>query len=251
MSKLKATELLSYLNQLLEPESFVDYCPNGLQVEGSKTISTVVIGVTACQPLIDAAIELNADAIIVHHGYFWKNESASIVGIKRARIGALLQHNINLFAYHIPLDAHQDYGNNVQLANVLDLNITGQLQAEPLVFTGELPKPMSGDKFANLIAERLGREPQHINTNDRPITKLAWCTGAAQGFIQHAVDANVDAYITGEISEQTVHIARENNLHFFAAGHHATERYGVKAIGEHLAKHFNITHHFIDIDNPA
>jgi dinuclear metal center YbgI/SA1388 family protein len=248
---IELTQLLNHLNILLEPEKFIDYCPNGLQIFGRENISKIVTGITASQELINKAIDLQADTLIVHHGYFWKNEDPVIKGMKRQRIKSLLENNINLIAYHLPLDAHLVYGNNVKLAEILDFKIEGPVAKDSLVFMGELPSPMKGEDLAKHISKSLDREPQYIPAKQKKITTIAWCTGAAQNYIQSAIDAGVDAYLTGEISEQTVHIARENNLHFYAAGHHATERYGVKALGEHLAEQFNLKHHFIDIDNPV
>lgn len=248
-------ELLNYLNNLLQPYRYKDYCPNGLQVEGKSTILRIVSGVTACLALIDAAILHNADLLLVHHGYFWKGEEESIRGMKRERLKKLLKNDINLVAYHLPLDGHPVYGNNIQLAEILNLTVEGSLMdgtESSLVLKGSLPKPMSGQQLTSYLKTCLSRTPLHIpSTKNKLINSVAWCTGGAQGMIQLAIDAGVDAYITGEISEKTVHIAREENMHFFAAGHHATERYGVKALGEHLAQEFDIEHHFVDIDSPV
>ncbi|MGD8484227.1 MAG: Nif3-like dinuclear metal center hexameric protein [Thioalkalispiraceae bacterium] len=248
-------ELISYCDDLLEAERFRDYCPNGLQVEGRTQINKLVSGVTASQALIDAAIEAGADALLVHHGYFWKGEDARVVGLKKQRLAALIKADISLIAYHLPLDAHPVYGNNVQLAEQLGITVEGihPNGSEPsLLMHGHLSQPVSGQRFARQIAEALGREPLHIdNMMAQEINSLAWCTGAAQGYIEQAVELGVDAYITGEVSEPTVHIARETGIHFFAAGHHATERYGVKALGEHLAENFGLDQQFIDIDNPV
>ncbi len=248
-------EILVYLEQLLQPNRFQDYCPNGLQVEGHEHIKHIVTGVTASQALLDVAVAQNADAVLVHHGYFWKGEQLEITGIKKRRLQTLLKNNMSLLAYHLPLDAHPVYGNNIQLAEVLDLCVTGSLGDEgpkELIFSGELAHAMEAEAFAQHIQKSLGRSPLHIpGDNNKPIKTIAWCTGGAQGFIEHAVTAGVDAYLTGEISEQTVHIARESGVHFYAAGHHATERYGVKSLGEHLSQQFSISCHFVDIENPA
>jgi dinuclear metal center YbgI/SA1388 family protein len=247
-------ELISYCDDLLEMDRFRDYCPNGLQVEGKQQINKIVTGVTASQALIDAAIEADADALLVHHGYFWKGEDARVVGLKKQRIASLLNADISLIAYHLPLDAHPVYGNNVQLAQLLDISVEGRLQegTDPAIgLYGRLNQPMSGKAFANHIAKVLQRTPLHIETMAQEISTVAWCTGAAQGYIEQAVELGVDAYITGEVSESTVHIARETGIHFYAAGHHATERYGVKALGEHLAADFGLDQQFIDIDNPV
>ncbi|MBL8250367.1 MAG: Nif3-like dinuclear metal center hexameric protein [Candidatus Competibacter sp.] len=248
-------ELAAYANRLLAVETFDDYCPNGLQVQGRSDIKTLIGGVTACQALVDAAIERGADAALVHHGYFWKGEDPRIIGMKQRRLAALLRHDISLIAYHLPLDAHPDFGNNAQLARVLDLTVTGALDADRRapapVLLGETAGPMSADAFAAHLAARLGRQPLYVVAGDTPIRRLAWCTGAAQSYIGIALEAGVDAFLTGEASEQTIHFARENGLHFFAAGHHATERYGVCALGAHLADRFKLRFEFVDIDNPV
>lgn len=246
-------ELVAAADALLTPERFQDYCPNGLQVEGRPQIRRLVSGVTASLALLEAARDANADAILVHHGYFWKGESPVVTGMKRRRLQFLLQHDISLIAYHLPLDAHPTLGNNAQLARELDIEITGGLQASanPIGNIGRLPKTMSLDTFAEKIAQRLGRTPQFIAGGDHAIRTLAWCTGAAQGYIEQAAALGVDAFLSGEISEQTVHSARELGLHFIAAGHHATERYGVRALGEHLVGQLHIEHVFIDIANPV
>ncbi len=247
-------ELELELKQVLRPEQFKDYCPNGLQVEGRKEISKLVTGVTACQELIDAAIAANADALLVHHGYFWRGEDQSISGIKKSRIEALLKHDLSLLAYHLPLDVHREFGNNVQLAKILGIEIDGELGKQnnhPIGLTGTIDQGTDFDSLKALIAEKLDRQPLAIEGNSKPIKTIAWCTGAAQNYIELAVAAGVDAYITGEVSEPTVHIARESGIHFFSAGHHATERYGVQAIGGYLASKFGLEHQFIDIDNPV
>lgn len=246
--------LLQYLNSLLEPEGFRDYAPNGLQVQGRDEIRTLVSGVTATQALIDRAVELKADAIFVHHGYFWKGEEPSIVGMKYNRIRALLKHDINLFAYHLPLDAHPELGNNAQLAQRLGLVVEAGLdpmERRPVGNIGVLAKPVSVKQFAATIEAALDRAPLVVDGGSHDISKVAWCTGGAQGYIEKAVAMGADAYISGEISEQTVHVARECGIHYFAAGHHATERYGARAVGEHLAAKFQLNHEFVDIDNPA
>ncbi|MDS4028602.1 MAG: Nif3-like dinuclear metal center hexameric protein [Candidatus Contendobacter sp.] len=252
---MRLSELVAYTDRLLAVENFNDYCPNGLQVEGRADVETLIGGVTACQALLDAAVARAADAVLVHHGWFWKGESPRIVGMKQRRLTTLLRHGISLIAYHLPLDAHPELGNNVQLARVLDLTVIGTAggngRTPGLVMLGELAQPMSGDAFTAHITARLGREPLHVSGEATPIRRLAWCTGAAQSFIEIALNAGADAFLTGEASEQTVHIARENGLHFFAAGHHATERHGVPALGAHLARQFALRFAFIDIDNPV
>ncbi len=248
-------ELVAYTNRLLAVENFNDYCPNGLQVQGRPEVQTVIGGVTACQALLDAAIENQADAVLVHHGWFWKGEDPRIVGMKQRRLAALLRHDISLIAYHLPLDAHPELGNNAQLARRLNLTMTGTIggngRTPGLVMLGELETPVSGADFAARIKTRLHRKPLHIPGGDAPICRLAWGTGAAQSSIESALNEGVDAFLTGEASEPTVHFARENGLHFFAAGHHATERDGVQALGAYLARQFALRFIFIDINNPV
>ena len=247
-------ELTEYLNTFLQIDRFKDYCPNGLQVEDKSEVHSVVTGVTASQALIEEACKKNADAILVHHGYFWKNEDARIVGIKRKRIAALLERDISLLAYHLPLDAHPQVGNNVQLGRILDIQIDGELRSNAHSVCGSfghLKTPMQAESFKAVIDTALRRESTHIHAGEADITTIGWCTGAGQGFIDAAAKQNLDAYISGEISEATTHIAREAGIHYFAAGHHATERYGVQALAQHLGEQYGIEHEFIDVDNPA
>ncbi len=250
-NSIQSADLNNYLNALLQPERFSDYCPNGLQVEGKQRISKIVTGVTASMALLEAALQVDADAVLVHHGYFWRGEALPIIGIKKRRIQFLLQHDLNLFAYHLPLDAHPVFGNNVMLANQLGLNITGKIGEKEMLLLAELIAPQSLQTFANLIESKLNRKPQVIGDLTKPVKTVALCTGAAQGYIEQAVAANVDVYISGEISEQTVHVARESGVSYISAGHHATERYGIQALGEHLAEKFGLQHTFIDCDNPV
>jgi len=242
-------------NRFLEPDCFKDYSPNGLQVEGRTDIRHLVTGVTASQALIDAAIAQQADAILVHHGYFWGNEAPQIRGMKKRRLQALLRHDINLLAYHLPLDAHPQLGNNVQLARLLDIQVEGPLEADnprSLALVGSLAEPLSGTAFAERLAMRLGRAPLHCGDGGpAQIRRLAWCSGGGQHYLMQAAEQGIDAFFTGEVSEQSIHIAREMGIHFFAAGHHATERYGVQALGEWLASQYGLQVTFIDIDNPA
>lgn len=247
------TELVSYLNGLLDAEVFMDYCPNGLQVQGKPKVSKIVTGVTACQALIDAAIAEQADAILVHHGYFWKGEDPCVTGIKYNRLKSLLDHNINLLAYHLPLDAHPVLGNNAQLGEKLQLTATGRFGdgKQAIAMHGHLPASQTVAEFVAMLTSSLQRAPLYIGDPERVINSVAWCTGAAQSYIEAAVELGVDAFITGEASEQTVHVAREAGMVFIAAGHHATERYGVQAVGRHLAENFALSEQFIDIDNPV
>lgn len=235
-------------------EQIKDYCPNGLQVEGKEQINKIVTGVTASEALIDAAIEANADAILVHHGYFWKGEAYPITGMKKNRISKLIKNDINLFAYHLPIDAHPEYGNNAQLAKLFGItNVRAVESFSPIgvVMQGELPQPTVMSDFIQLIEDTLGRAPLISDVREQPIKTLAWCTGGGQSFIDDVAEIGVDAFLTGEASEKTIHSSRELNIDFISAGHHATERCGVEAVGKHLAEQFNVNVEFIDIHNPV
>lgn len=246
---VKRTELVDYCNELLQTDLFRDYCPNGLQVEGCDSIARIVSGVTASQALIDSAIALKADLLLVHHGFFWKGEAPVVTGMKKRRLQSLLLNDINLLAYHLPLDAHKSLGNNAQLANKLGLAIEQFFADNDIAVLGRITE-QSGAEFRQYITDILYREPLHVEV-DRPVSRVALCTGAAQSYIEQAIAMGADAFISGEISENTWHIARENNIHYYAAGHHATERYGVQALGWHLSEHFQLEHEFIDINNPV
>ena len=250
---MQRREFNQLLNTLLKPETINDFCPNGLQVEGKDEIRTIVTGVTASQALIDAAIENNADAILVHHGYFWKGESQPITGMKKRRVAALLAKDINLFAYHLPLDIHPEMGNNAQLAQLLDIEIEAGLEPvnNSVAMKGRLKTPLTGSEFADKINQVLNRAPLTSLVRTGKIETIALCTGGGQGYIDLAAEQGLDAYLTGEASEQTIHSSREQNIDFFAAGHHATERYGIKALGELLAEQYGFDVTFIDIDNPV
>ncbi len=247
-------ELADYCGQLLEVERFQDYCPNGIQVEGRACVERLISGVTACQPLIDAAVDGGADLVLVHHGWFWKGEVPCITGMKRHRLKTLLMHNIGLLAYHLPLDAHPGLGNNARLGARLGWAVERVFAAGPGPALGcatRLVRPLEAGQMKQAIAAALDREPLHIDAGPERIERVGWCTGAAQGYLEAAATLGLDAFISGEISEQTVHIAREYGIHYFAAGHHATERYGVQALGEHLAERFGLSHRFVDIGNPV
>lgn len=244
-------ELENHLNLLLDISRFHDYCPNGLQVEGRDRIQTLISGVTASLDLLQAAAVAKADAILVHHGYFWRGEDMRITGMKSRRIALLMQHRINLFAYHLPLDAHPHLGNNALLGKKLGLIETGRFGEQDIAARGELSHATTLGAFAEKISRTLLRKPAIIGDPGKSIRQIAWCTGAAQGYFETAIQQGVDAYITGEISEQNVHAARESGVAFIAAGHHATERYGVQAVGDHIAQKFGILHQFIDIENPV
>ena len=245
--------LAAYLASTLDITRFRDFCPNGLQVEGRAEIKTLVSGVTASMAMIDAAIAYKADAILVHHGYFWRGEDARIVGQKHARLKALMSHDINLFAYHLPLDSHTELGNNAQLAKLFGFQPDGRFGEDQIGWLGlvedEAIKTV-GD-LARHVKQRLGRAPLVIGDPAQSIGKVGWCTGAAQNYLGDAIAAGATVYLSGEISEPTVHLARESGVAYLACGHHATERYGVKALGEHIEAIFGIEHHFIDIDNPV
>ena len=244
-------DLLGYCEQLLEPENYRDYAPNGLQVEGRREIRRLVTGVTACQDLLDAAVEAQADAVLVHHGYFWKNEPQVITGMKRRRIATLLANDINLIGYHLPLDGHEALGNNAWLARLVGLNVTERFGHQQLAVAGRMEAPCTGAELAARLQTALGRTPLVVGPSDRPIERIGLCTGGAQDMLAEAIDLGLDAFISGEISERTTHMARESGVTYFAAGHHATETGGVRQLGERLADEFGIAHQFIDIDNPA
>ncbi len=244
------TEIESHLSALLAVDRFKDYGPNGLQVEGRPEVRRLVSGVTASLALIEAAVADGADAILVHHGLFWRGQSGCITGWMRQRLAPLLAHGINLFAYHLPLDAHAELGNNAQLGRRLGLRADGRFGDQDLGCIG----PATAADVAALAAQVqavLGRTPVLLPGDGRPLRRVAWCTGGAQGHFESAIAAGADAYITGEISEPQAHIGRETGVAFLACGHHATERYGALAVGNHLAQQFGLVHRFIDIPNPA
>ena len=244
-------ELEVYLATLLAVDTFRDYGPNGLQIEGGAEVRTLVSGVTASRALIDAAIERGADAILVHHGLFWRGHDGRLTGWLRERVARLITHGINLFAYHLPLDAHADWGNNAQLGRVLGLQADARFGEQSLGFIGPAGALGDADLLAATVAERLGRTPVLVPGDGRPLARIAWCTGGAQGYFEAAIAAGADAFLTGEISEPQAHIARETGVAFLACGHHATERYGAPALAEHVAGRFGLVHHFIDIPNPG
>ena len=246
-------QLSEYLACLLDIERIRDFSPNGLQVEGRGCIARLVTGVTASAALIDAALADNADAILVHHGYFWRGEDGRIAGIRRQRLKSLLANDINLYAYHLPLDMHPELGNNAQLGLRLGLVRASQFGENDLGWLGRAGDPSlrTVGELADRIEQRLGRKPMLIGDAAQAVGRIGWCTGAAQGYLDDAIVAGADTYLSGEISEQTVHLARESGVAYLACGHHATERYGVQALGEHLATQFGIRHRFIDIDNPV
>ena len=248
---MQLNELEIYLNQLLDVGHIHDYCPNGLQVEGRSEVRKLISGVTASFDLLQAAVAAGADAVLVHHGYFWRGENQCLTGMKRRRIALLMEHDISLFAYHLPLDAHLELGNNTQLGRRLGFIETGRFGEQSIAAQGTLPQAMTLKDLRINVEHLLSRKPLVIGDEAKPVQRIAWCTGAAQNYFDEAIHLGVDAFITGEISEQTVHAARESGVAFIAAGHHATERYGAQALGEHVTQKFGIAHQFVDVDNPV
>ncbi|MGC4061365.1 MAG: Nif3-like dinuclear metal center hexameric protein [Aquabacterium sp.] len=245
-----------HLHALLEADRFKDYGPNGLQVEGKAEIHKVVTGVTASLALIDAAIAAGADAIFVHHGLFWRGQDGRITGWMKQRIARLIQHDINLFAYHLPLDAHATLGNNAQWGLRLGLAADARFGDQNLGFIGPAPQDTNAQamdvaSLASHVETALQRPPVVVPGDGRPLRRVAWCSGGAQGYFEQAIAASADVFLTGEISEPQAHYARETGVAFMACGHHASERYGVQAVGAHLAGQFDVAHQFLDIDNPA
>ena len=247
-------ELASYLHDYLACNSFVDYAPNGIQVEGRSTISRIFTAVTASEAVIKQAAIQHADALLVHHGYFWRGEEAVICGMKHRRISQLIAHDINLYAYHLPLDCHPEVGNNACLGRLLGVDSIKMHtvgKTPNLLWSGSLSKPLAALELSDHIHKKLKRAPLHVTGTDKPIHRIAWCSGAAQDYIEEADRLGVDAYLSGEISERTYYQAQELGIHYFACGHHATERYGIQAIGQHLSERFQLHHQFIDSDNPV
>ncbi|MGE0333515.1 MAG: Nif3-like dinuclear metal center hexameric protein [Ramlibacter sp.] len=247
-------QILNAFDTLLEPQRFRDYGPNGLQVEGKQEVRRIISGVTASRSLIEAAIAAQADAILVHHGLFWRGHDGRVTGWMKQRLALLLANDINLYAYHLPLDAHAELGNNAQLGRVLGLRSDSRFGEQDLGFAGASD---TGDGFANPqalarhVESALGRAVTLVAAHARPVRRLGWCTGGAQGYFEAAIAAGVDAFITGEISEPQAHYARECGVAFLACGHHASERYGAPAVAAHVAAQLGLAHEFIDIDNPA
>ncbi|MBA5763646.1 Nif3-like dinuclear metal center hexameric protein [Vibrio sp. 404] len=248
-------QLEKLLNEKLSAQLIKDYSPNGLQVEGCVEINKIVTGVTASQALIDKAVELGADALLVHHGYFWKGEPEPIRGMKGKRIRTLIKNDINLLGYHLPLDIHPELGNNAELARLLEIEVEGGLEGHPqsVAMYGRLKQPLTGEQLSQRITQVLSRTPLHIapENAEKLIETIGWCTGGGQDYIELAAQHGLDAFISGEISERTTYTAREQDIHYFSAGHHATERYGIKALGEWLASEHGFDVTFVDIDNPV
>lgn len=249
---LEAHDLVAYLDRELAVERFHDYCPNGLQVAGTRRVRRLVAGVTASRALIEAARTAGADALLVHHGYFWKGEDPCLVGIKRDRLALLLEAGLSLIAYHLPLDAHPEWGNNVGLGRALGWQVDAAFGGEPpLALAGHLETPLAAAGLAAALTAALGREPLWIPGGEHPVARIGWCTGAAQDYIEQAAARGLDAFVSGEVSERTVHVAREAGIHFYAAGHHATERFGVRALAAHLADRFGLACDYVEVDNPV
>ncbi|MDR3214355.1 MAG: Nif3-like dinuclear metal center hexameric protein [Azoarcus sp.] len=249
---MRLDALLLHLDRLLETARLRDYCPNGLQVEGRPEVRRVLCGVTASQVLVDAAVAGDYDALLVHHGYFWRGETGRITGIRRRRLGALLGHDISLLAYHLPLDAHPLLGNNAQLARLMGWEGEGHFGDQELGWIGTMGETgASANDLAAQLAEKLGREPLLLGDGNRIVARIAWCTGGAQGLFEQAIAAGADVYISGEISEPTTHLARESGVPYIAAGHHATERYGVQALARYLNDELNLDADFLDLPNPV
>ena len=239
-------ELDNYCNNFLNVKNFKDYGPNGLQIEGSETINKIVSGVSANLDLIERAIEEKADAIFVHHGIFWDNESNVITGAKQKKIALLINNNINLFGYHLPLDDHPEVGNNIELGRILGIKKMKPVE-DSYLWQGELKTDLKS--FSSLIERELGRAPQLFGEMKKSINKIAWCTGGAQGFIDEAIKLKVDLFLSGEVSERTPAAAKENGITYISAGHHATERYGVQSLCRHLSSKFNLKHNFLEVGN--
>ncbi len=251
---VELNSLISWCNDTLQTHAFKDYCPNGLQVEGKPYVSKIITAVTASQAAIDAAIAEQADALLVHHGYFWKGEPEPLTGMKGARIKKLMQHDISLIAYHLPLDAHPTLGNNAALADLLDITITGALdpsETKPIGNVGRIAQAVTVQAFQQHLEQKLQRQVLHLPGKSSAIQKIGFCTGGAQDFLYKAAQQGCDAYISGEVSERTFHEAAELGLHYFACGHHATERGGVQRLGKALAKQFKLIEKFIDFENPV
>lgn len=244
-------ELVDYNASLLQTALFKDYCPNGLQVEGRAEVRRLATAVSASQAVLDAAIAWGADAILVHHGYFWRGEAAEIVGIKKRRLAQLLRHDVSLLAYHLPLDAHVELGNNAQLGARLGTQSCVTFGEQKLLWSGRLPQPMTLRAFSEQVAGQLQRVPQVLGDPERWVQQVVWCSGGAQGYFEAAIAHGADVYLTGEVSEQCFHLAQESCVGFIAAGHHATERYGVQALGAHLAEKFGLEQRFFEQDNPV
>ncbi|NNM82527.1 MAG: Nif3-like dinuclear metal center hexameric protein [Burkholderiales bacterium] len=248
---MKHRELEDYTGRLLEVDRFRDYCPNGMQVEGARDIEKIATGVTASLAFLEKARDFGADAVFVHHGYFWKGSDPRITGMARKRIALLLESGMSLFAYHLPLDAHPEFGNNARLARVLGFSVQGRFGEQNIAMIGELERPMTLEEFGEAASVKLSRAPLLVGDGKKILRTISWCSGAAQGMLLEAANLGADAFLSGEISEHTVHEALESGIAYISAGHHATERYGISALGEHLSETFGFRHEFIDCDIPV
>ncbi len=248
---VRLNDLIDYTQQFMQVDRYKDYCPNGLQVEGRAEVHKIVTGVSASLEFLQQAADCGADLVLVHHGYFWRNEDPRVVGIKRKRLAFLMERDISLMAYHLPLDAHPEIGNNVTLGRKLGIVQSGAVGESGLVCYGKLEQVSSLAEFTKRVDAALQRQSLVIGDLNKQLKTVAWCTGAGQAYIEEAIRLGADAFISGEISEQTTHLARESGVAYIAAGHHATERYGIQALGEHLAKKFAIQHDFLDLYNPV
>lgn len=240
-----------YLSAVMQAATFKDYGPNGLQIEGRAGVGRLVSGVTASLALIEAAIAAQADALLVHHGLFWRGQDGRLTGWLKQRVQRLMAHDISLFAYHLPLDAHAEFGNNAQFGRRIGVIADSRFGEQSLGFVGSLEQPMSTPDLLGRLRQISSRTPAHVEGDGRALRRVAWCTGGAQSYFEGAIAAGADVFITGEMSEPQVHLARETGVAFIACGHHASERYGVQALGSHIAEHFGIEHRYIEIDSPA
>ncbi len=243
-----------WLDKLLKPDNYSDYCPNGLQVEGGDQLDLIVTAVTASQAAIEHAVACGAQALLVHHGLFWRGDGAPVVGMLKQRLSLLLAHDINLFAYHLPLDCHTEFGNNAEMARALLWQIHGDMCFNGVAGLGcwsELAEVVEPEQLRQDLHEVIKQKPQFYSGGQHAIKRVGWCTGAAQDGIVKASELGLDAYISGEVSERTVYQARELGIHYFAVGHHASERFGVRILGDHIASAHGIEHQFFDDDNPV
>ena len=251
MAKLQ--DIIQWCDQTLESTEFKDYAPNGLQIEGKTEVRKILAAVTASQDAIDAAIRENADLLLVHHGYFWKGEAYPITGMRGKRIKSLIQHDISLLAYHLPLDSHPSLGNNAAIADLLELERIEALdpsERHPIGNIGYLNQPMPVEEFKKFVSEKLKFDITHLPADKTMIEKVGFCTGGAQDFIVKAAEQGCDAYISGEVSERTFYEAKELGVHYFACGHHATERYGVQRLGQAISEQFDIEYVYFELNNP-
>jgi dinuclear metal center YbgI/SA1388 family protein len=244
-------DLVRYLDELLDAAAIKDYCPNGLQVEGAPVVSRAVFAVTASLAVVEQAAAEGANALIVHHGWFWRGEDPRVIGTRRRRLAQLLRSDINLIGYHLPLDLHAELGNNAQFGARMGWRIERTGGDRGLLAFATLREPLAARQLGELLHERLDREPLLVGDLEREVRRVAWCTGAAQDMLESAIDLGADAFVSGEISERTTHLAREAGVVYAAAGHHATERYGIQALGRHLAERLGIDAVFIDDPNPV